>query len=292
LAKSRLDQADGLRRLLDREGLRIVSVSAAGRSGSDIGATINLAGALAEIGSDVLILDEWSGLPTGAGALGLNVRFNLEDLLGGSRPLDDMIVHGPGGIRILPLARSSRGLSQLPEDERRRLTLRLRHLGNPVDTLLVDGALGGASALLTGATGAREVIVLAGGGAAEITAAYALIKRLSNEFARREFHILVGNVASEHRARSIVGHMAGVARHYLRVSLDFMGHVPPDEKLLHAARLRLPVVAAFPGAAAAGSFRTLAQAVAGWPRETDDAPAPDDVTSRFMPSHSPRAVAA
>jgi flagellar biosynthesis protein FlhG len=292
LAKSRIDQADGLRRLLDREGLRIVSVSAAGRGGSDIGATINLAAALAEIGSDVLILDEWSGLPKGAGALGLNVRFNLEDLLGGSRPLDDMIVHGPAGIRILPLARCGLSLSQLPESERRRLTLRLKRLGNPVDTLLVDAAPGRASTLLSGACGAREVIVLAGGGASEITAAYALIKRLSNEFARREFHVLVGNVASEDRARGIVGHMAGVARHYLRVSLDFMGHVPPDEKLLHAAHLRLPIVAAFPGAAAAGSFRSLAQAVANWPRDADGAGVLDDVTSRFIHSHSPRAAAA
>ncbi len=278
--------------MLDREGLRILSVSAAGRGGSDIGATINLAAALAEIGSDVLILDEWSGLLSGAGALGLTVRFTMEDLLGGSRQLDDMIVHGPGGIRVLPLARCDRSLSQLPESERHRLALRLKRLGNPVDTLLVDAAPGRASALLPVTAPAREVIVLAGGGASEITAAYALIKRLSNEFARREFHILVGNVASEQRARSIVDHMAGVARHYLRVSLEFIGHVPPDEKLLHAARLRLPVVAAFPGTAAAGSFRSLAQTVTGWPRDADDAAALDEVTNRFRHSQSVRAVAA
>ena len=278
--------------MLDREGLRILSVSAAGRGGSDIGATINLAAALAEIGSDVLILDEWSGLLSGAGALGLTVRFTMEDLLGGSRQLDDMIVHGPGGIRVLPLARCDLSLSQLPESERHRLALRLKRLGNPVDTLLVDAAPGRASALLPVTAPAREVIVLAGGGASEITAAYALIKRLSNEFARREFHILVGNVASEQRARSIVDHMAGVARHYLRVSLEFMGHVPPDEKLLHAARLRLPVVAAFPGTAAAGSFRSLAQTVTGWPRDADDDAALDEVTNRFRHSQSVRAVAA
>jgi len=278
--------------MLDREGMRIVSVSAAGRGDSDIGATINLAAALAEIGSDVLVLDEWSGTPTGSGALGLNMRFSLDDLLAGSRPLDDMIVHGPAGIRILPLARCGPTLSQLPQRERQRLTLRLRRLRNPVDTLLVDAEPGRASALLSGSIGAHEVIVLAGGGAAEITAAYALIKRLSNEFAQRKFHILVGNIVSESKARSIVAHMAAVARQYLRVSLDFMGHVPPDEKLLHSARLRLPVVAAFPGAAAASSFRHLAQAVAGWPRDEDDASTPDDVTRQVSQPYGPRAEAA
>lgn len=278
--------------MLAREGLRVVSVSAAGRAGNDIGAIINLAGALTEIGSDVLILDERSGRPSAAGVPGRNVRFNLKDLLGGSRPLDDMIVHGPGGIRVLPLAECGLNLRQLPETEQHRLKLRLRHLANPVDTLLVDATPASANALLSGAAGVRDVIVLAGGGATEITAAYGLIKRLSNEFARREFHILVGNVASENRARSIVSHMAGVARHYLRVSLDFIGHVPPDEKLLHAARLRLPVGTAFPSAAAATSFRSVAHAVANWPRDPYDTGVPNDAMSHFMHSHSLRAVAA
>lgn len=290
MARMRPDQAEGLRRLLDPSGLRVVSISAGG-SGKT-GAIVNLAGALAELGSDVLILDEHPAAHGVAAALGLKARFDLEDVIRRERDLDEVIVRGPAGILILPLARGVRSLAQLPAPEQQWLVERCGRLGFPVDTLLVDAAPGSASALVWPGTAAQEVIVLAGGSAAAITAGYALIKRLANEFARREFHVLVSNVASESEARTIFGNMAGVARRYLQVSLDFMGHVPPDDKLQHAARLRLPVVAAFPGAAAAGSFRRLAQAITGWPRAEEDGCGFDDFMRRLIHSNRLRTAAA
>jgi flagellar biosynthesis protein FlhG len=265
----RSDQAEGLRRLLDRTGPRVVSISA-GAADCQSETAINLAAALAELGNDPLILDGHAAPRGAAASLGLKPRFDLEQVIRRERDLDEVIVHGPGGIRILPLARGARTLAQLPAPERRRLMQRCSRQGLAVDTMLLDAAPGSACALLWPGAAARELIVLDGGSASAITAAYALIKRLSNEFARREFHVLVGNVASEREARAIFANIAGVARRYLLLALHFMGHIPPDLQLQRAARLRLPVAAAFPAAAAALRFRQIAQAIAGWPpAETD-----------------------
>ena len=285
------DQAEGLRRLLDRSGLRVISVSCGGGN-SKTGAVINLAGALAEVGADVLILDESPAAHGVTAALGLAPRFDLEDVIRRGCDLDEVIVRGPAGIMVLPLARGARSLAQLSARDQQCLVERCGRLSFPVDTLLVDAAPGGASALLWPGTAAEEVVVLGGGDAAAITAAYALIKRLSNEYARREFHVLVSNVASEAEARTIFGNMAGVARRYLQVSLDYMGHIPPDDKLQHAARLRLPVVAAFPAAAAAGRFRRIAQAIAAWPRAEEDGSGFDDFMRRLIHSSRQRTAAA
>ncbi len=290
MSRARTDQAEGLRRLIDRSALQIVSVSTQGNAQG--GAIVNLAGALAELGRDVLILDEQPGGRGIAGALGLKPRFDLDEVIDGRRELDDMIVSGPSGIRVLCLARGKGLVSELPERAQRRLMERFGRLNLPVDTLLVQSASGHASYLLSCGTGVRELVVLAGGGAKEITAGYALIKRLNNEFARHEFHVLVSNVASEDMARSIVSNMAAVARRYLRVSLDFIGHVPPDEKLQHAARLGMPVVTAFPAAASAGSFRGLAQAVAAWPRSEDGIGGLGAIMGRVMTLNNQRAVVA
>ncbi len=290
MSRARTDQAEGLRRLLDRSGLQVVSVSTDG-SGQP-GAIVNLAGALAELGRDVLILDEQAGARGITGALGLKPRFDLADVISGRRELDDMIVTGPAGIRVLSLAHCKGVVSDLPQSEQRRLLDRFGRLNGAVDTLLVESSCGHASSLLACGAGVREVVVLAGGGAKEITAGYALIKRLNNRFARHEFHVMVNNVASEDLARTIVSNMAAVARRYLRVSLDFIGHVPPDEKLQHAARLCLPVVAAFPAAAAAESFRGLAQAVAAWPRGDDAISGLGDIMGRVISSTNQRAAAA
>jgi flagellar biosynthesis protein FlhG len=282
------DQAEGLRRLLDRHGLRVVSVSAGGKPG----AIINLAGALAELGKDVLIFDANPAAQGVAAALGLKVRFDLEDVIRRERELDEVIVRGPAGIRILPLAGGARSLAQLSPHDQQWLVERCGRLAYPVDTLLVDAAPGRSSASLWPGTAAQEVIVLAGGGAAAITSAYTQIKQLAGEFARREFHILVSNVASEDEARTIFGNMARVARRYLQVSLEFMGHIPPDDKLRHAARLRLPVVAAFPSAAVAASFRRLADAITAWPQAEEDGSGFDDFMRRLIHSSRQRTAAA
>ena len=287
---ARTDQAEGLRRLLDRSGLRIASISSGAGSRGTATAIVNLAGALVEFGSDVLILD---GQAQGvAAALGLAERFDMEDVIHGGRALEDVIVRGPAGIAILPLARGARALSRLTPSAQRLLIEQCSRLSFPVDTLLVNAVPGSAGALSWPGTSVQEVIVIGGASPAAITAAYALIKRMNSEFARREFHILINDVAGEAEARTIFRNMQATARRYLRVSLEFMGHVPPDDKLQHAARLKLPVVAAFPGAAAARSFRNLARTAAGWPCADQDGCGFDELMRRLIFSNGPRAVAA
>jgi flagellar biosynthesis protein FlhG len=286
------DQADGLRRLFDRQGLRIVRLSSGAFDGGKTGAVLNLAGALAELGRDVLILDENPAARGVIAELGLKARFDLDDVIRRRRDLDEVLVRGPAGILILPIARGASSLMQLPPGDQKWLIERCSRLSSPVDTLLVDTAAGSASALLWPGMAAQEVIVLPGGSAQAITSGYALIKQLNAEFGRREFRLLVNEVSGEAEARHIFGNMAGVAKRYLQVSLDFMGHVPADDQLRQAARLRQPVVAAFPAAAAAGSYRRLALAITGWPHTQEDASGLDEFMRRLIDSSRLRAAAA
>ena len=240
----------------------------------------------------MLILDENPAAHGVTAELGLQARFDLDDVIRRKRDLDEVLVRGPAGILILPIARGASSLAQLPLRDQQWLIERCGRLSSPVDTLLVDAAAGSTSALLWPGIAAQEVIVLSGGSAQAITSGYALIKRLNAEFGRREFRLLVSGVSGEAEARRIFGNMAGAAQRYLQVSLDFMGHVAADEQLRQAARLRLPVVAAFPAAAAAGSFRKLALAVTAWPRAQEDASGLDEFMRRLIDCGSLRAVAA
>lgn len=287
----RTDQAEGLRRLLTRGGLRIVSINAGADNDGSATAIVNLAAALIERGSDVLVLDAHPAAQGVAAALGLKARYDLGDVIRRERDLEQVILRGPAGILVLPLAGGARCVSRLPPAARQQLLQRCGRLGLALDTLLLDAGADSAGALLWPGVEVQQVIVLAGGSASAITAAYGLIKRQANEYARREFHILVSNVASESEALAIFRNMAGAARRYLQVSLRFLGQIPPDEKLRHATRLRLPVVAAFPGAAAAESFRDLAQAIAGWPR-TEGAGGFDEFMHRLLHAQDARAAAA
>jgi len=63
-AKAAIDQAEGLRRLLSRDALRIITVVSATAGVGKTSAVINLAVALARAGREVLILDESRGAIT------------------------------------------------------------------------------------------------------------------------------------------------------------------------------------------------------------------------------------
>ena len=258
------DQASGLRRLLDRGGLRVVSVSAGEGASQRNWAMINLAGALAQGGSEVLILDAGPAAQGVAAALGLHVRFDLEDVIGHRRELHEVILRGPAGINVLPFSGGARSLARWPAPDRQWLVQRCAGAGLSFDTLLADAEHAGVAAP------AAELIVLAGSGASAVTQAYANVKRLCLGSARRDFQVLVSNVQGEGEARAAFGNIARVARRHLCVSLDFLGHVPNDDRLRQAARLRIPVVTAFPDAASAVSLRKLAHSITGWPRTPQD----------------------
>lgn len=260
------DQAEGLRRLFAPQYLRVVTFCAgASRVGRTL-AVVNVAAALARQGRDVLVLDENPAANGVAAALGLKAQLDLEQAIRGDNNLDEVVLRGPAGVLILPAAEGIRSLARLRGPEQDWLLERCGGLGVPVDTLLVDAAAASASSVLSLGLAAQEIVVVVGGSANAITEAYGLVKRLSRDLARRRFHILVNNARNEAEAGTIVANMGRVARRYLQVSLDSLGSVPADEKLRRAARLGVPVVEAFPGAAAAREFRRLAETIAGWPQ--------------------------
>ena len=98
-----------------------------------------------------------------------------------------------------------------------------------------------------------------------ITEAYALIKKMSTGYARRDFRILVNKVKAAADAEAIFDNIAQVASQRLHVSLDYSGCIPLDDALRQSARLAQPVITAFPDSPAARSLRGLAADLLHWP---------------------------
>ena len=269
----RSDQAEGLRRLLARTALRVVTLLS-GKSGvGKTTAAVNLACALARGGHDVLLIDEnsaaGSGQP-GSGnigtALGLKARYDLAQVIAGDASLEQALLPGPCGIRVLPAARAAQALPLRDPAAGVRLIDAFAGLAAPVDYVLIDCAGHDGSRLGGIDLGdSHDALIVLSRAASSITEAYALIKRLNQQYGERHFHVLVNRVASEREALTIYRNMAQVARGYLAVTLDFIGFVPPDEKLWQAHALSRALLELFPNSQSAASFRQLALTVAGWP---------------------------
>ncbi len=269
MARTSGDQAEGLRRLRDRDAVRIITV-AGGRTGVGKTSTVvNLAVALAKNGKHVLVLDENPRHNNVNANLGLRARYDLLHVINRDKTLEQVILPGPQGISVLTAMRGVHSLAKLDPDGQEWLIECFGKLPNPVDVVLVDTAAGSASHVLSLSLAAQQMLVVLSGAASSITDAYALIKIMSQEYARRHFLVLVNKVASESQARAIFDHISQVARRHLSVTLDFAGCIPSDAKLRRSTLLCRPVVEAFPICASAARFRKLADELLRCPCPAD-----------------------
>ncbi len=263
------DQAAGLRRLLARNPVRVVTL-ASGREGvgktSDV---LNLAVALAKRGRNVMVLDENPEERNLSHFLGLPSHYDLLQVMRREKTLEEVTQHGPEDIGIVSAARGVRELASLDDDGREWLVHSFTQFSRTPDVILVDALAGAEKNMLSLSLAAQEIVVAVSSQPASITDAYALIKVLSQQYGRRRFRILVNKVGAED-ARAIFGNMAHAAKRFLKVTLDLMGHVPLDEKLGQSSRLGRSVVEAFPETASAANFRQLAEVLEQWPCPKDD----------------------
>jgi flagellar biosynthesis protein FlhG len=227
---------------------------------------VNLAVALAKNGKDVLILDENPCHNNVCANLGIKARYDLLHVINQDKTLDQVILKGPEGISILPALRGVNSLSKLQPSDQDRLIDSFDNLQRSVDVVLVDAAVGSTGHVLSMSLAAQEVLMVLSPSKPAITGAYSLIKLMSQEYAKRNFRILINKAESEEEAKSIFDNVHQAAQRYLSLSPDFMGFIPLDDKLQRSAQLSRAVVEAFPNAASAVSYRKLAAGLQDWSR--------------------------
>lgn len=265
MAEALQDQAEGLRRLLADDFVRIVTMTSGKRGVGKTSALVNLAVALAKRGKQVMILDEHQGAQSVVGMLGLTPYYNLTHVLRREHSLEQVMLTGPEGIGVVPAGKSVQALADIAATDLEWLVRSFAQLAHPVDVVLVDAVAGVASNVLPLSLAAQELVVVLDPKPSSMTDAYTLIKVLSQGFALRNFHIVVNRVTSPEEGRAVFNNMAEVAKRFLKVPLDFMGFVPQDAKVHRASQLGRTVVDAFPTTIAARAFRNLAEKVEQWP---------------------------
>jgi len=268
-----MDQAEGLRRLLHNH-TQVITVVAGKAGVGRTSVTLNLAAALARSGKDVLVLDENQEPNNLLERLGLSARHDLLDAVQGKCQLCDTVL-AARGFGVLPTARAMHALAKLDDAAQQRLGNALIEASETVDVVLVDSAMP-----VLGQTGMSVLPSLASGGALlvvveatpiGITESYALIKRLALGNARQQFGIVVNKAGSEQAALTVFENMAKVSRRNLSVRLEYLGHIPSDERLRCSMQLGKSVVEAFPAAASARSCLELSQKLLSLPMQRDEA---------------------
>lgn len=266
MAENSHDQAAGLRKLTQPPRPVKVIAIASGKGGvGKTNVTVNLGVALAAQGKEVVLLDADLGLANIDVMLGLHPQFNLLHVLDGDKSLNDIIVEGPAGLKIIPAASGVQKMAELSSAQHAGMIQAFSEMDQHIDVLLIDSAAGIADSVVSFSRAAQEVVIVVCDEPASITDAYALIKLLSRDHAVGRFHVIANMCRSVQEGRELFDKIALVCDRFLDVTLDFMGIVPFDEDLRRAVKKQRSVVEAFPRSKAATAFAHLAKKVEYWP---------------------------
>lgn len=270
MAELYADQAAGLRRLFSREQLRVVAFAAGSPGVGKSTLVANLAACLARRGKNVLVFDE--GTKGGVAArFGGEVHHDLLDVLENGLLLRDALINVYPGVRVLSVAAAVGQLGKLGVAQRNALMEGFSALEEPADLILVDASQDHPLGFSPFALAAHQAIIVMSPTPASITEAYALIKKASLGYARRDYRILVNGARSAVEARAVFGNIARVTHSRRFARLEYAGGVPLDERVQRAIALCQPLESLYPDAAAAKACRRLAGELLDWqgPEQND-----------------------
>ena len=183
--------------------IQVVAVSGGKGGVGKTNVAINISIGLAEAGSRVVLLDADFGLANVDVLLGLKASNTIEQVLDGSCSLQDIMLTGPAGIKIIPASSGTRHLSMLSSMEHAGLIRAFSDIANQLDVLVVDTAAGISDSVVNFLSAAQEVLMVVCNEPSSITDAYALIKLMNRDFGRSRFRIVANMVADEREGRQL-----------------------------------------------------------------------------------------
>ena len=221
----------------------------------------NLGYALSKLGKSVLIFDADLGLGNLDVLLGLTPRYNFSHVIAGEKCVHDVILLGPGNVKIIPASSGVQELTHLSKNQRIQIMNELAALTDSVDIILIDTAAGISSNVTYFNTTAREIIVVVSSEPTSITDAYALMKVLCLKYAVRHCRLLVNLAPSMHEAFEIYRQLNLVTERFLDISIEYIGHILFDDKVAQCVRRQKIVSEFFPETKASRCIAELARKI-------------------------------
>ena len=245
----------------EKDNIRVIAVTSGKGGVGKTFITANLAYILSRMKKKTLILDADMGLANIDVILGISPEYNMHHVFLGEKSVSEVIVPGPGGIKILPAASGIQEMAELSKGQKLALIDELNDLNDDFEFVFIDTAAGITGNVLYFNMAAKEIIVVVSPEPTSLTDAYALIKLLYHGRAEKRILLIVNMVKNSHEAREVFTRLSKATEHFLDLSIEYLGYIIYDDKVTEAVKQQRMFTEIYPYTQASYCLSSIAKKI-------------------------------
>lgn len=260
------DQAEALRKMVRKQEIstpRIIAITSGKGGVGKTNLSVNLSLALVQMGYRVALLDVDLGLANADIVLGVSPEYNLSHVLRGEKTINDIIVEGPLGLKVLAGGSGVYDMANLNGWRLEAFANSIEQLNRDFDFVILDTGGGIHRNVLSFVLATTEVIVVTTPEPTAITDAYGIIKVIYQKNPHSQINLVVNMAHSPGEAEKAANKLNSVLQQFVNKQVTYLGYVLFDQHVSKAVADQLPVIIAHPSSMTSRSIQRIARFLAG-----------------------------
>lgn len=260
-----LDQAQKLRQMASgnaKSKPKIITITSGKGGVGKSNIVVNLAIALQKLGKKVMIFDADIGMGNDDVLMGFLPKHNVFDIIFNNKEIEEVVITGPFGIKLLPAGSGLNRVEDLTEEQRTKFLNKLEAIED-LDFILMDTGAGINRSVLAFAACAEELIIVTTPEPTSLTDAYSLLKAVNHFKLKSKAKVIVNRAMDYDEAQITYNKFNNAAQNFLKIDLEFIGGVLDDKKVTQAVRNQKPFIINYPNSTAAKDISNIAETIAG-----------------------------
>lgn len=263
-----LDQAQRLRQLADQNEAfiedkpRIITVTSGKGGVGKSNFVVNLSIALQKMGKKVMIFDADVGMGNDDVLMGFLPKYNVFDIIMNNKEIEDVIITGPFGVKLLPGGSGISKVEELSNKERKTFIDKLTKLRG-LDYIIMDTGAGINRSVLGFIACCEELIVLTTPEPTSLTDAYSLLKAVNHFKLKSNAKVVINRAFDDKEGQTTFNKFNNAVTNFLNMKLEYLGNIADDKKLVQAVRQQQPFMLIYPNCDAAQDINKIANRLVG-----------------------------
>jgi flagellar biosynthesis protein FlhG len=261
------DQAQKLRQMSNMvekkpKKPRIITITSGKGGVGKSNIVVNLAIIIQKLGKNVMIFDADIGMSNDDVLMGILPRYNVFDIIFSKKLIEEVLISGPYGVKLLPGGAGLSRTGELTGEEIDKVVAELEKI-NDLDYIIMDTGAGINRSVLGFIACCEELIIVTTPEPTSLTDAYCLLKAVNHFNLKKTAKVIVNRVTDSKEGNLTYQKFNKAVSSFLKISLEYLGSVFEDRKIVQAVKAQQPFVILYPNCEAANNLEIIANNIIG-----------------------------